>query len=733
MGTPGKPDDDVRQAILGHAAAGVIAPTGTLTQAEFGRYIVVASIGKGGMGEVYLARTKGTPHGAGLVALKVLLDEVDEDGQGRDEELIGMFMDEASIMAQIHHPNVLSVFDFGREKDNYYLAMEYLMGRPLVRVMIDAYTKEEGLESGLIAAIGADAARGLHAAHIAKSKNGQPLKVVHRDVSPQNIFITFEGLSKVIDFGVARASERVSHTSAGQLKGKAAYMSPEQINGYEIDGRSDVFALGTCLWEMAAGRRLFKRESDYETMAAVLEAEIRPPSGFRPAVDKELDEIILDSLERDRKRRIQDAGSLADRLIAFATKKGYDTRGRDVKALLDRLYSGVAAEERELIKGLEERAATEAEVDALRQLSGIAPRGSMRLGVTLAANPAELAELDDFGRIEDVKTVAVNTSKLIAASRLASELRKTPPSVRQPDLPTPEERAEAIRRAVEALQAEHQAALTGGRSANVLKGKSDSRAKSLLPLAIIAGILVIGIIAVLLSSPEPAPIEVDEPKPASESSETIRLDEPIEVPEPADAPRPADAVVPNLAERGIDVARLGTKIALEDSQGSGPVSIDAGALFTKVDVGGVEGWLANSQALEATSVVWIGGRGGRPWRVRGLSINDCPATGSLHTTGIEITYANKRVLLPHGGGSLERRQLTRPSFAERMELIPFGLAFGKPIPGREAKLCPSGWNNDQIRIERIPPGSYKIRWMGGDRVDEVPFDVEASPILPKPR
>lgn len=359
---------------------------------SIGNYRVVASIGRGGMGEIYLARPSVGSYYRGLVALKVL--GIDDSA---DDESLGMFMDEASIMAQVDHPNVLKVVDFGRAKARHFLAMEYLEGRPLVRVMIDAYQREDGLDYGVIAAIGAAAARGLHAAHTALTAKGEPLRVVHRDVSPQNIFITYQGVTKVIDFGVARASQRVSKTAVGVVKGKAAYMSPEQTEGREVDARSDIFSLGVCLWEMAAGRRLFKRDSEYDTLVAVSTAPIEAATHVRGRPNRNFDRIIAACLARDREKRVGTGAELADMLTVFAASAGITDGPAAISALMQRLFGEVAAEERELIRQLGGRAATEAEADSLRRLSGVSQRRTARPEVTIVGAASGLLELDHFG------------------------------------------------------------------------------------------------------------------------------------------------------------------------------------------------------------------------------------------------------------------------------------------------------------------------------------------------
>lgn len=398
---PARIDRKARDGVLGPAVPPKVEKTKERS-VSIGDYRVVASIGRGGMGEIYLARAGGKKH-TGLVALKVL--GPDDSG---DDEALGMFIDEASIMAQIDHPNVLKIIDFGHSKGRHFLAMEYLEGRPLVRVMIDAYQNGAGLDYGVIASIGADAARGLFAAHMATTPQGVPLKIVHRDVSPQNIFITYPGITKVIDFGVARAAQRVSKTAVGIVKGKAAYMSPEQTEGREVDARSDVFSLGTCLWEMTAGRRLFKRETEYDTLVAVATSTVERPTEVRGQPDPVLDRVILNALHRNREKRTPSALELGAQLTDYARGIGIRDGRAAISQVMHRLFGKIAAEEQALIASLEARAATADEVDSLRRLSGVSPRKSARKEITLVAEPSGILELDDFGASDPETSVPPN-------------------------------------------------------------------------------------------------------------------------------------------------------------------------------------------------------------------------------------------------------------------------------------------------------------------------------------
>ncbi len=401
LGATDPVDVDARQGLLGRAAAQDPSQEPPPARGEsgdavrVGDYRVVASIGRGGMGEIYLGREVKDGVVGGLVALKVM------STQGNllegNEKALDMLLDEAKIMAHIKHPNVLQVINFGKSSGRYFLATEYLEGRPLVRVMIEAYAKQAGMDYGVVAAIGAGAAHGLHAAHSALDSLGAPLEVVHRDVSPQNIFITYDGTTKVIDFGVARATERITKTAVGLVKGKAAYMSPEQAEGRQVDPRSDVFSLGVCLWEMTAGCRLFKRDQEYDTLVAVQEAPVDPPSVVRGDPNPILDHIILNALERDLSRRTQTARELADQLEDYTRGVGLASLEAPVSELLEGLFGEAKRKEQKLIRELEVRAATPDEVAQLEKLSGVSTHTNDFRQITLVGAPDSLAELDDFG------------------------------------------------------------------------------------------------------------------------------------------------------------------------------------------------------------------------------------------------------------------------------------------------------------------------------------------------
>ncbi len=287
---------------------------------RIGRYDLRFELASGGMASVYLARTEGAPGFQKLLALKRIHPHL-----AKEKDYIEMFLDEARIASRITHANVCSVFDFGEADGEYYIAMEYLVGEPLSRVhqrvMANADQRSSTLLPARMARVMAGACEGLHAAHELKDSTGELLNVVHRDVSAENLFVTYDGVVQVVDFGIAHARQRVHHTSAGQVKGTFPYMAPEQMTAAMVDRRVDVWAVGAVLWELLTLRRLFLRDNDVNTMYAVLSGEIRPPSDYRKDVPPELDSIVLRALQRNPDERWQTARQMGTALRRFLAKQ----------------------------------------------------------------------------------------------------------------------------------------------------------------------------------------------------------------------------------------------------------------------------------------------------------------------------------------------------------------------------------------------------------------------------
>ncbi|HUB08556.1 MAG TPA: protein kinase [Myxococcales bacterium] len=278
----------------------------------FGKFLLLDRINVGGMAEVFLAKAFGVEGFQRVLAIKKIIPTMVED-----EEFITMFIDEARIAVQLNHANIVQIHELGKFEEHYYIAMEYVSGRDL-RFMLDAAKKRKKLLPLPLSVFVAHAVcEGLDYAHRKKDAQGKDMNIVHRDVSPQNVLVSYDGDVKVIDFGIAKAQNRSQKTQAGILKGKFGYMSPEQVRGLPIDRRSDIFALGVILYEMLTGERLFVGESDFSTLEKVRNAEVLPPREFNDAIPEALEAIVLKSLAREAEARYQWAAEMGEDLMRF--------------------------------------------------------------------------------------------------------------------------------------------------------------------------------------------------------------------------------------------------------------------------------------------------------------------------------------------------------------------------------------------------------------------------------
>ncbi|HEX8113542.1 MAG TPA: serine/threonine-protein kinase, partial [Kofleriaceae bacterium] len=277
---------------------------------QFGKYSLVARLATGGMAEIFLARLQGAAGFEKLVCIKRILPHL-----ARDRQFVAMFLDEARIAARITHPNVCQVFELGEIAGSYYLAMEYLEGIPLACFRRDDDYGSEP-DPRLVAGIAVQACEGLHHAHQLRHSDGSVMEVVHRDMSPQNLFVTADGIVKVLDFGIAKIQGATVRTSTGAIKGTYAYMAPEQLRGERVDRRTDVFALGIVMWETLARRTLFKRDTEFLTFQAITAEPIEDICAIRPDVPAALSSVIMTALARDRDERFPTARMLGEAIAA---------------------------------------------------------------------------------------------------------------------------------------------------------------------------------------------------------------------------------------------------------------------------------------------------------------------------------------------------------------------------------------------------------------------------------
>ncbi len=319
---------------------------------QFGKYTLIRKLATGGMAELFVAKTQGDEGDEREVVLKRILPSFSED-----ESFVKMFIDEASLTSKLQHPNIVQIFDFDVTDRQYYISMEYIVGEDLSNLMKDGVEKSTPLSVPQCVWIVIELAKGLHYAHT-KEHKGRALNIIHRDVTPHNAMVSYGGEVKLMDFGIAKAAERSTKTQAGMVKGKVAYMSPEQARGKPLDPRSDLFALATVLWEMLTNKRLFLRQSDFETLTAILKEEAEPASKYRKGVDQELDDIIGTALEKDREHRQASVEVFTRELTRWYYKHVSNPEAESLERFMHRVYADKIAKLPGVVKSASGQAPT---------------------------------------------------------------------------------------------------------------------------------------------------------------------------------------------------------------------------------------------------------------------------------------------------------------------------------------------------------------------------------------
>ncbi len=272
---------------------------------QYGKYLLIDKIAKGGMAEVFLAKQTGSKGFERLLAIKRILPQFTENA-----EFVSMFINEAKVAAQLSHPNIVQISDFGEVEESFYIGMEYVMGRDLRSIMERSQKSNRPLSIDQVLFIISRVCSGLEHAHKKKDLHGKELNLVHRDISPQNILISYDGEIKLVDFGIAKVALQENETRTGILKGKLAYMSPEQAWGKAIDHRSDLFSLGIVLYECATGKRLFKGDSEINTLERVREAKVDPPRQFNENITEQAEAALKKSLAKEAQDRYASAAQM---------------------------------------------------------------------------------------------------------------------------------------------------------------------------------------------------------------------------------------------------------------------------------------------------------------------------------------------------------------------------------------------------------------------------------------
>lgn len=379
----------------------------------FGQYRLLERIGVGGMAEVWKARMTGVEGFQKTVAIKKILPHLTDSS-----DFVDMFVDEAKLAAQLNHAHIIHIYDLGRIEGDYYIAMEYVEGENLRAILNAARERGRPLPVGLALHVAARLASALDYAHRKRDFEDKSLELVHRDVSPQNVLIGYEGTIKLCDFGIVKAVSKTSHTRMGALKGKLQYMSPEQAWGRNVDGRSDIFSLGALLFEMLTGRRLFSGDSEMEVLEAVRECRVQAPGALDPSVPEEVDAIVLKALAREPDDRFQTAGELErqidEALVAMRPSPGQS----ELAAYMTELFE----------RGHKATAATAPDSSSERDLSGLSDLGDLLLGTPDEAPPVA-ASAPEAPAAESLEAPAAGSLEAPAAG--SSE----PPAAHRPEPP----------------------------------------------------------------------------------------------------------------------------------------------------------------------------------------------------------------------------------------------------------------------------------------------------------
>ena len=320
---------------------------------QFGKYTLLRKLAAGGMAELFLALHRSVAGFEKLVVIKRILPSMNQD-QG----FIDMLLHEARIAATLGHPNIVQIFDVGQLEGRYFIAMEHIHGediRSIVRAMKKSAVPEFPLEHAIQIVLGVCA--GLAYAHEKRDLDGRPLDIVHRDVSPQNIVVTFSGDVKLVDFGIAKSEVYAGEdTASGQLKGKVPYMSPEQAAGGLVDGRSDIFAAGVILFELTTGKRLFKGASEYETLKMICEREYPLPSEVRPGYPPALERVVVRALAKQKESRYQSAREMQSDLEAFAREERVAASSVGLGRWMGKLFAEKLAQQKEALQDIKQLA-----------------------------------------------------------------------------------------------------------------------------------------------------------------------------------------------------------------------------------------------------------------------------------------------------------------------------------------------------------------------------------------
>jgi eukaryotic-like serine/threonine-protein kinase len=402
---------------------------------RLGKYEMLKRLSVGGMAEVYLARAAGLPGFQKLLAVKRILPQL-----AAQPEFVEMFLDEARLAATLLHPNIVQIHDVGVARGNYFMAMEYLHGEDLNTLLRTMKKRGERVPLEHAVQIVLSLLAGLHYAHEKEDFEGKPLEIVHRDVTPANVIVTYEGSVKLLDFGIAHAARSAERKQSGSVRGKVGYMSPEQAQAQPLDRRTDIFAAGIILYELTLVRRLFKGESDYQILHNIINGSISPPHDVDAAYDLELEQIVMRALARDPAERFSTAHAMQKELESFARRRGLFLSPSSLKEWMAGLFGErINAWQKAKAQG---KALPEELVITYHDNEGEDPSGPVVLesatasgSASSAASVAPIASFASTARARSrMRSAILAGLSLLAATAVAGTLLWTH---HRPDLPAP--------------------------------------------------------------------------------------------------------------------------------------------------------------------------------------------------------------------------------------------------------------------------------------------------------
>ncbi len=397
----------------------MVTPVGSpKVSTKFGKYTLVDRIAVGGMAEIFLARQAGLEGFEKTIVIKRIRPHL-----SKQASFVKMFLNEAKLAAQLNHPNIVQIYDLGKIGESYFIAMEYIFGRDMRRIIPKADSL--GIPFPMVYAlkIASSVCEGLYYAHQKVDLYGNPLNIVHRDVTPENIFVSFDGTVKVLDFGIAKAANQIEQTRAGEIKGKLSYMSPEQCMGKMLDCRSDLFSLGVVLYEWLTGFKLFTGDSEVAILKSITEGKIYAPSYFKADIPEAVESILMKALEKDREKRYQTAWEMQYDLDQFLSQYEFTPSNIHLSNFLKQLFNDELEDEKkrisrantpagpgEIVQGVPEEAADDAE-EIISQVEAISAQEN--------AGPQVAVPISANGKADQTVQVQLSAKELEALAGIA--------------------------------------------------------------------------------------------------------------------------------------------------------------------------------------------------------------------------------------------------------------------------------------------------------------------------